>query len=750
MRSFFFAAALIIVAHFAVADSGGPISPTGLMVDLLEHTDQVYRNGYPVDIPLEKVDKDAKDIQTTAICMPNPCFGWVVGDSRKDVLQTACRILVSTERKKSDNKIGDAWDSGKIENDNSVAVRYAGKSLEPNTVYYWRVQTWNNGIESPFSEPKAFITAPKLDPKTTSRYPLQKTDQPAVDVKTVTLNEQIGDSGSGNRLLQKRSCIDFGKAAFGQLTLTLTSTIDRKIKVHFGEAITEDGWVNRKPGGTIRYAEYELDVERGTKAYTIKFRSDKRNTGGAAIKMPDYIGEVYPFRYVEIENFVGNVEAKDAIRAMVHYPFDEKASTFECSDETLNAVWDLCKYSMKATSFCGVFVDGDRERIPYEADALINQLGYYAVDREFSISRYSHEYLIDHATWPTEWILQSVLMGRTDYLYTGNADSVTSHYDDLKAKLLLPLAGDDGLISTKTGKQTPELLKSIHFNGKELRDIVDWPHTGILGLGKAEGGETDGFVFTNVNTVVNAYHYRALCCMAELAGVLGKQDDAKFFTEKAQSFKKTFHEMLFDTKNGRYVDGIGTEHASLHGNMFPLAFELVPAGHRKSVMDFIRSRGMACSVYGSQFLMDAVYEAKDASYGLKLLTSKDERSWYNMIRVGSTISLEAWDNKYKPNQDWNHAWGAAPANIVPRWLMGVQPTSPGFATVRIAPQPASLQKAATTIPTIRGPIDVAFTNTEKEFSLELSVPANVKATVVMPRSGKTHEIGSGKHEFTDY
>ena len=29
-----------------------------------------------------------------------------------------------------------------------------------------------------------------------------------------------------------------------------------------------------------------------------------------------------------------------------------------------------------------------------------------------------------------------------------------------------------------------------------------------------------------------------------------------------------------------------------------------------------------------------------------------------MIRVGSTITLEAWDNKFKPNQDWNHAWGA--------------------------------------------------------------------------------------------
>ena len=116
-------------------------------------------------------------------------------------------------------------------------------------------------------------------------------------------------------------------------------------------------------------------------------------------------------------------------------------------------------------------------------------------------------------------------------------------------------------------------------------------------------------------------------------------------------------------------------------------------GKKQNVVDFIQTRGMACSVYGSQFLMDALYEANDAEYALHMLTKTDDRSWYNMIRVGSTISLEAWDNKYKPNQDWNHAWGAAPANIIPRRLMGVEPLTPGFGTARIKPQLASLEWA---------------------------------------------------------
>jgi hypothetical protein len=80
--------------------------------------------------------------------------------------------------------------------------------------------------------------------------------------------------------------------------------------------------------------------------------------------MPNYIGEVYPFRYLEIKNYKGNLNPKQVVRTMVNYTFDENASNFSSSNEVLNEIWEFCKYSMKATSFCGYYVDGDRERIP--------------------------------------------------------------------------------------------------------------------------------------------------------------------------------------------------------------------------------------------------------------------------------------------------------------------------------------------------------------------------------------------------
>ncbi len=170
--------------------------------------------------------------------------------------------------------------------------------------------------------------------------------------------------------------------------------------------------------------------------------------------------------------------------------------------------------------------------------------------------------------------------------------------------------------------------------------------------------------------------------------------------------------------------------------MFPLAFGLISEKHINSVLEFIRSRGMACSVYGSQFLLDGIYNAHDAGYGLQLLTSTGERSWYNMIRAGSTITMEAWDNKYKPNQDWSHAWGgAAPANLIPRKLMGgIEPLEPGFKKIRIKPpQPSKLEHAEIKLPTIRGNVQVSFTNNpDQSFRLEVSIPANTTADIYLP------------------
>jgi hypothetical protein len=75
--------------------------------------------------------------------------------------------------------------------------------------------------------------------------------------------------------------------------------------------------------------------------------------------------------------------------------------------------------------------------------------------------------------------------------------------------------------------------------------------------------------------------------------------------------------------------------------MFALAFGLVPKNDIEKVTVFIKTRKMACSVYGAQFLLEALYDNHQDNYALALLNATTQRSWYNMIRSGSMISMEA-------------------------------------------------------------------------------------------------------------
>jgi hypothetical protein len=543
--------------------------------------------------------------------------------------------------------------------------------------------------------------------------------------------------------------IDFGKDAFGTLLLRVKVSAMAALTIHLGEKLSDINRIDRNPGGTIRYQKMELEVGPDKTEYLLELPADKRNTNPPAVQLPDSFGVITPFRYCELENIDFELKPGDIFQKAYHYSFDEESSSFTSSDTILDRIWDLCKYSIKATSFCGLYIDGDRERIPYEADALINQLSHYAVDAEYTLAKRTNEYFMSHPTWPTEWILHTVILFYYDYLYSGDRTLLEKYYDALKIKTLIDLEREDGLISVKSPQHNDELIRKLGFSDtkQRLRDIVDWPpsqkDTGWK-LATSEG-ERDGYEMVDYNTVVNSFHYYSLKLMSEIAGWLGKQSDSEYFSGRAETVRETINQKLFDKNKGIYVDGEGSPHSSLHANMFPLAFGIVPEKYRQGVVDFIKTRGMACSVYGAQHLLDGLYEAGEADYAFSLLTSTSDRSWWNMIRIGSTITLEAWDMKYKPNSDWNHAWGAAPANIISRQMWGVKPTAPGFTKVQIKPQLSPLTSSQITVPTIKGKIRGSYKKeTDGREEYHFTLPVGMSAELSLKYTERKNISVNGK------
>lgn len=96
------------------------------------------------------------------------------------------------------------------------------------------------------------------------------------------------------------------------------------------------------------------------------------------------------------------------------------------------------------------------------------------------------------------------------------------------------------------------------------------------------------------------------------------------------------------------------------------------------------------------------------------------------------MTTESWDEYFKPNLTWNHAWGSAPANITARKLMGIEPMEATFSRFRISPQPGTLEKASIKVPCMRGAIKCDLTNKTDQWQLTVSVPGNSEAELWLP------------------
>ncbi|HYW78040.1 MAG TPA: alpha-L-rhamnosidase N-terminal domain-containing protein, partial [Thermoguttaceae bacterium] len=85
---------------------------------------------------------------------PQPRLSWQVASNERGQRQTACQILVASSPEDLARDVGDLWDTGKVESDETVNVPYAGKALASRQVCHWKVRVWDkDGDASSWSEP---------------------------------------------------------------------------------------------------------------------------------------------------------------------------------------------------------------------------------------------------------------------------------------------------------------------------------------------------------------------------------------------------------------------------------------------------------------------------------------------------------------------------------------------------------------------------------------------------------------------
>ncbi len=463
--------------------------------------------------------------------------------------------------------------------------------------------------------------------------------------------------------------LDFGRAAYAQLELELDGIARDLAEIVIGEYAEGDKIVHVPGWRTFKIDNIRLDPEQKTYRFTIPAH---RGAYGAFfhVETPaEYGGEIAIFRYVEINHYYGPAKVR---RIEFFNDAPDDAACFESSDARLDKVWDFCHYSMLATSVFPCYVDGERERMPYEGDAYITELSHFCCGADYTIAERTIDHFMAHGefTWPTEWLLLTPVLAQNYVLYSGQRAPLERWLPTLPDKALPSMVREDGLL-VPTGR---------------VRDIIDWPEE-----------NRDGYEFGEANFVPNAYRYATLRTLYELTG-------RQTFADQAAALRALLRRTML--KNGLFVDNPASDHTALHTAVFALRTGLADGEEIAAHQAILREKGMACSVFAAQFLLESCFIGGLDDLGVKLITADDRHSWFNMMRSGSTVTMEAWDELDKPFQDWSHPWGSAPANIIPRYIVGVRPTSPGFATFTVKPSPAAPGRFFCRHPTPFGAIEI--------------------------------------------
>ena len=115
------------------------------------------------------------------------------------------------------------------------------------------------------------------------------------------------------------------------------------------------------------------------------------------------------------------------------------------------------------------------------------------------------------------------------------------------------------------------------------------------------------------------------------------------------------------------------------------------------------------------------------------------RNWGDMLRRGATTWWEKFNPAWPDDMKWAldqtayvslcHGWSTGPTTYLTENVLGVRPTSAGFATVEIAPQLGDLQWAEGDVPTPSGVIHVRVERRAEKVRCVVKLPQNVAATI---------------------
>lgn len=486
------------------------------------------------------------------------------------------------------------------------------------------------------------------------------------------------------------------------------------LKVRFAEMLSPNGSFYTKNYRGALSTDYYTASEDGVIEYTPKFT-------------------FHGFRYVELSGYDTTKEpSKDWVTGVVQYSDFEENGTFTSSHEKLNQLQSNIVWGLR-----GNFFD-----IPTDCPQRDERMGWTGDAQVFGpTSMFNADVYKFWGSW-----LQSVRESQyenggipfvvPDVLYN---NKVSSGWGDVCT--IIPwkiyLRTGDITILEENYEMMKGWLAHHKSSSKEyvsnMNTFADWlqPYP-VVGRNKGD---------TSQSLIGTAFFAHSAKLTAQTAAVLGKQEEQAEYEALFASVAKAFEREFFD-ETGKVKGVTETQTSYLMALAFDLLSEDKKDNAKKHLLEKIAEADdhLRTGFLGTPLLSQVLDETGEVNLMYKLLFNETYPSWFYSINQGATTIWERWNsyskaegfNPQKMNSLNHYAYGAIGEWMYER-IGGVAPLEAGYKKIRIAPKPRNpLTSASASVNTPYGMVSSSWEIVNDEFKLEVIVPPNTEAQVIIP------------------
>ncbi|PTY07494.1 alpha-L-rhamnosidase [Opitutaceae bacterium EW11] len=528
---------------------------------------------------------------------------------------------------------------------------------------------------------------------------------------------------AATRLKSGALLYDFGQNASFMPRLRVTGPAGSTVRLTPGEVAKEDGTIER---GTMGGAH------RGSAWWQYT-----KGTDGEETWFPKfyYVGS----RYLQVDLQPaapgGAMPEIAELEDVVVHSSAEPLGDFATSNPLLNRIRDLVRWAQRSNMVSILTDCPHREKLGWIEQYHLNGP---SIRYEFDVARIFTKGLHDMAEAQTEdglipniapeytqfkgafrgaaeWGAAFILVPWQQYQFTGDTGLLAEHYPAMKRYFAyLESRAKNDILSDGLGDWYDYLMEK---NGR-------------AGL-------------TPPPITATAYYFRDAEILSKIATILGKTDDARDYEQRAARIRHRYNREFFHPETGGY----GTE--SQCSLALPLALGLVEPGRREAALELlvkdVEKRGYATAGdIGFRSLLRALADGGRSDVIYRMINQDEKPGYGYQIKHGATALTESWNASLGASH--NHFMLGQVIEWFYHDLAGIQPdpAGPGFAKIVIAPQPVGdLAWVQASYHSIRGPISTRWERDGKTFVLDVSIPANTGATVVVPADEGTPILEGG-------